>query len=181
MSFLARAKVFLASMIFRQKVLNRWAHKRLPTKRLAACVMLFDEEGRLLVLETTYRKEWLVPGGIVERDESPWEGALREAREEIGIELDRLEFAGMDWRSSDDEYDDSLHFVFNGGVLSPEKMREIRADGVEISDYRFADRTEALELLEPHLCKRIMACWDMLEGKARPLVLNRGVQDQRIV
>lgn len=181
MSFSARAKVFLASIIFRQKVLNRWAHKRLPTKRLAACVMLFDEEGRLLVLETTYRKGWLVPGGIVERNESPWEGAVREVREEIGIELDRLDFAAMDWRSSDDEYDDSLHFVFHGGVLSPEQKSEIRPDGVEIANYRFADRAEAHDLLEPHLGKRIMACWDEADSKSRPLVLNRGVQDQKVV
>ncbi|MEM9625090.1 MAG: NUDIX hydrolase [Pseudomonadota bacterium] len=181
MSFWARAKVLLASMIFRQKVLNRWAHKRLPTKRLAAAVMLFDQEGRLLVLETTYREDWLVPGGIVERNESPWEGALREVQEEIGIELDQLEFVGMDWRSSDDEYDDSLHFVFNGGALSPEQMSELRADGVEIADYRFVDRAEALDLLEPHLSRRIMACWDKLDSTACPLVLNRGVQDQRIV
>ncbi len=180
MSFSGRAKVFLASIIFRQKVLNRWAHKRLPTKRLAACILLFDDDNRLLVLETTYRKEWLVPGGVVERNESPWEGARREAREEIGLELDRLEFAAMDWRSSDDEYDDSLHFVFDGGLLSAEQKAAIRVDGIEIAGYRFADRAEALKLLEPHLCKRIMACWDRHEDLTRPLVLNRGAQDPQI-
>lgn len=177
MSFLARAKVVLASLIFRQRVLNRWAHKRLPTKRLAACVLLFDEDGRLLVLETTYRKGWLVPGGIVERNEAPWEGARRETREEIGLELDRLEFSAMDWRSTDDEYDDSLHFVFDGGVLSADQKAKIRPDGVEIASYRFADRVEAEQLLEPHLCKRIMACWDRQADTTRPLVLNRGIQD----
>lgn len=171
----------LASLIFRQRVLNRWAHKRLPTKRLAACVLLFDDDGRLLILETTYRKEWLVPGGIVERNEPPWEGARREVKEEIGLELDRLEFAAMDWRSTDDEYDDSLHFVFDGGVLSADQKNEIRADGIEIANYRFADRTEALKLLEPHLCKRIMACWDRHVDTVRPLVLNRGVQDRQVV
>ena len=180
MSFSAQAKVLLASLIFRQKVLNRWAHKRLPTKRLAACVLLFDDDDRLLVLETTYRKEWLVPGGIVERNESPWEGARREVREEIGLELDQLEFAAMDWRSSDDEYDDSLHFVFDGGTLSAEQKAGIRADGIEIAGYRFADRAEAEKLLEPHLCKRIMACWERHADVIRPLVLNRGVQDQKI-
>ncbi len=181
MSFAARAKVLLASLIFRQRVLNRWAHKSLPTKRLAACVLLFDDDGRLLVLETTYRTEWLVPGGIVERNESPWEGARREVREEIGLDLGQLEFAAVDWRSSDDEYDDSLHFVFDGGVLSADQKAAIRADGIEIAGYRFADRAEAEKLLEPHLCKRIMACWDRHADTTCPLVLNRGVQDQQIV
>ncbi|MGI9509821.1 MAG: NUDIX domain-containing protein [Geminicoccaceae bacterium] len=179
MSFSARAKVILASLIFRQRVLNRWAHKRLPTKRLAACVLLFDEDDRLLVLKTTYRKSWLVPGGIVERNESPWEGARREVVEEIGIEIDRLAFAAMDWRSSDDEYDDSLHFVFDGGVLSQDQQAAIRPDGVEIATFRFAARDEAERLLEPHLWRRISPCWGRSASGARPLVLNRGHGDGR--
>lgn len=172
-----RTKTFLASIIFRQRVLNRWAHMRLPKKRLSACVMLFDEAGRLLILKTTYREEWLLPGGIVERDEPPWEGARREVREEIGLELDQLRFTAMDWRSSDDEYDDSLHFVFHGGVLSTEQQAAIRPDGVEIADYRFAPRTEAEDLVEPHLCRRVMPCWDRLHDGTRPLILNRGTAD----
>lgn len=179
MSFLAQAKVILASVIFRQKVLNRWAHKSLPTKRLAACVLLFDDDDRLLVLKTTYRKEWLLPGGVVERNESPWDGARREVREEIGIELGRLQFAAMDWRSSDEEYDDSLHFVFDGGVLSDEQKAAIRADGIEIRSHRFATRDEAEDLLEPHLHRRILPCWDRHVDDTRPFILNRGAPDQQ--
>ena len=177
MSFTARAKVFLASLIFRQKVLNRWAHKRLPSKRLAACVLLFDDDDRLLVVKTTYRRNWLVPGGIVERNESPWQGARREVEEEIGIEVDRLHLAAMDWRSSDDEYDDSLHFVFDGGVLSAAQKAAIRADGIEIADYRFAERDEAEKLLDPHLWRRILPYWDQPAGQGTPLILNRGEPD----
>ena len=179
MSFSAKAKVILASMIFRQKVLNRWAHKRLPTKRLAACVLLFDDEDRLLVVETTYRKEWLLPGGVVERDESPWDGARREVKEEIGIDLDQLQFVAMDWRSSDDEYDDSLHFVFDGGILSTDQRAAIRADGIEIKCHRFAARDEAEDLLDPHLWRRIMSCWGRRAEEASPLILNRGAPDRQ--
>lgn len=181
MSFSARAKVFLASIIFRQKVLNRWAHKRLPTKRLAACVLLFDDDDRLLVLQTTYRREWLLPGGVVEQNEAPWDGARREVREEIGIELDGLRFVAMDWRSSDDEYDDSLHFVFDGGVLDADRKAAIRPDGVEIRNHRFATRDEAEALLEPHLCRRIMPCWDRHASERSPLILNRGAPDQQTI
>ena len=34
---------------------------------------------------------WAMPGGALNRDESPLEGALREFREEIGVHLDRFE------------------------------------------------------------------------------------------
>lgn len=177
--FPARAKVFLASLVLRQRLLNRWAHSRLPKKRLAACVMLFDDENRLLILKPTYLQAWLLPGGTVERNESPWEGARREAKEEVGLELGPLAFAGMDWRSSDDQYDDSLHFVFYGGVLSPEQQAAIKPDGVEIADFRFAERAEAEDLVEPHLRRRVLPCWDQHSASTRPLIMNRGQADGR--
>jgi len=149
----------------------------LPTKRLAACVLLFDDDDRLLVVKPTYRGEWLLPGGAVERDESPWEGARREVREEIGLEPDQLHLAAVDWRASDDEYNESLHFVFDGGVLSPEQRAAIRPDGIEIGDYRFVDREEAKELLYPQLCWRITPCWGRQTNGARPLILNTGEAD----
>jgi 8-oxo-dGTP pyrophosphatase MutT (NUDIX family) len=181
MSFPGRAKAFLASIIFRQRLLNRWAHMTLPTKRLSACVMLFDQAGRLLILETTYRQDWLLPGGVVEADEPPWLGARREVREEIGLELGTLHFAAMDWRSSDKEYDDSLHFVFDGGVLTPDQQAMINPDGVEISGYRFVERDEAELLVEPYLKKRILPCWDRRATPGRALILNRGQPDDQAI
>jgi 8-oxo-dGTP pyrophosphatase MutT (NUDIX family) len=179
MSFPGRAKAFLASIIFRQRLLNRWAHKTLPTKRLSACVMLFDQAGKLLILETTYRQDWLLPGGIIEPDEPPWLGARREVQEEIGLDVGQLHFAAMDWRSSDEEFDDSLHFVFDGGVLTHEQQATINPDGVEISGYRFAARDEAEALVEPHLGRRVMPCWDQRANPGRPLILNRGLPDEQ--
>lgn len=179
MSFPGRAKAFLASMIFRQRLLNRWAHKMLPTKRLSACVMLFDSAGRMLILETTYRQDWLLPGGTIESDEPPWLGARREVQEEIGLDLGKLHFAAMDWRSADAEYDDSLHFVFDGGVLTEEQQAMIRPDGIEISGYRFAERDEAATLMDPYLSLRVMPCWDQRASSGRPLILNRGIPDEQ--
>ena len=178
MSFLARTKTMLASLILRQRVLNRWVHKHLPTKRLAACVLFFDEEDRLLILRTTYRQGWVLPGGIVERNESPWIGAAREVKEEIGLDVNNLRFAAMDWRSTDDEYDDSLHFVFLGGRLTPEQQAAIQPDGFEIAEHRFAMIDEAEALLEHHLLRRSRPFLKPAETADRPLILNRGERDE---
>jgi 8-oxo-dGTP pyrophosphatase MutT (NUDIX family) len=52
----------------------------------AASVAIFDDRGCvLLVLE---RDEWAYPGGRLEPGETPEEAAVREAREEAGIEVD---------------------------------------------------------------------------------------------
>lgn len=51
-------------------------------------VLPVDEAGRvLLVTETGHEDGWHVLGGAVDRGESPAEAAVREAREEIGVEV----------------------------------------------------------------------------------------------
>ncbi|MGI9451938.1 MAG: NUDIX domain-containing protein, partial [Geminicoccaceae bacterium] len=89
-SWTARIKMALASVILRHRVLKRWAYKQLPKKRLASAVLLFDHAGRLLLVKPSYRDEWLIPGGLVEKNESPWTAARRETLEEIGVALDQL-------------------------------------------------------------------------------------------
>lgn len=179
MNWTTKIKTILASIILRHRVLNRFAHKYLPKKRMAAGVLLFDDAGRLLLVKPSYRPDWLIPGGVVERNEPPWLAARRETGEEIGLTVDRLRFIGMDWRSSDGDYDDSLHFLFDGGTLSDAQQASIRCDGVEIVAHQFATRDQAETLLEPHLMRRILSCWQ--DGLERPLIMNRGVPDQGTV
>ena len=53
-----------------------------------AHVLVRDEQGRILVVRTTYLGPgWMLPGGRVERSETPHAAAVRETREETGIEV----------------------------------------------------------------------------------------------
>lgn len=57
----------------------------------SAAVVLSDEEGRLLLAwQADGSHGWSTVGGAVDPGESPAEAAIREAREEIGVEV-RLE------------------------------------------------------------------------------------------
>lgn len=58
-----------------------------------AHVLATDAAGRVLVVRTTYLGPgWMLPGGRVERHETPAVAAIRETREETGLDvrLDRL-------------------------------------------------------------------------------------------
>lgn len=44
-------------------------------------------DGQILIVKNSYRREYTLPGGYVRADESPEEGAARELREEVGVEL----------------------------------------------------------------------------------------------
>jgi 8-oxo-dGTP diphosphatase len=50
--------------------------------------------GKLLVLRSSYGREWNLPGGSVRRGETPEEAARRELFEEIGLAADRLSPSG---------------------------------------------------------------------------------------
>jgi ADP-ribose pyrophosphatase YjhB (NUDIX family) len=85
-----------------------------------AHALVTDDEGRILVVRTTYLGPgWSLPGGRVERGETPHAAAIRETREETGIEvrLDRLVLVEA-FRPR------SVSFVFTaravGGALAPQ-------------------------------------------------------------
>jgi ADP-ribose pyrophosphatase YjhB (NUDIX family) len=80
-----------------------------------ANVFVTDGEGRILVVKPTYAREWMLPGGRVERGETPHAAAVREAREETGLEvaLDRLLL--VDARHARD-----TSFIFAGRVINGE-------------------------------------------------------------
>ncbi|MFV2083087.1 NUDIX domain-containing protein [Micromonospora sp. LOL_021] len=57
----------------------------LPRKRMGSAVLLRDRDGRILLVEPTYKDYWELPGGVVEADESPYDAAVRELAEELGL------------------------------------------------------------------------------------------------
>ncbi len=59
-----------------------------PTaETLAAGVLLFDEQDRVLLVDPTYKAGWEFPGGVVEPGEAPARAGMREVAEETGIRL----------------------------------------------------------------------------------------------
>lgn len=125
-----------------------------PGKPAAAGVLFFDRDGRLLIVEPTYRPEWGVPGGGVERDESPRDAAARETREELGLDIEPGRLICVDHRRSSP---DSVHFLFEGPTLTPDQVDAIALPPDELRSFRFAPLDEALPLLNPPLGRRIAA------------------------
>ena len=85
-----------------------------------AHLLVEDELGRVLVVRTTYMGPgWMLPGGRVERGETPEAAGVRETREETGFEVavERLLLVEA-YRPKD------VSFVFGGrvvgGTLAPQ-------------------------------------------------------------
>ena len=64
---------------------NKRDYESIPKKLLGAGCLLFDGMDRLLLVKSTYKPTWEIPGGIVEQDESTKQCCQREIHEEIGL------------------------------------------------------------------------------------------------
>ena len=60
----------------------------------SVAVMAFDGEGRLLLVRATDTGEWQTVGGAIDPGETPAEAALRETREETGLEVELARVIG---------------------------------------------------------------------------------------
>ncbi|WP_286170922.1 NUDIX hydrolase [Bacillus sp. NTK071] len=83
--------------------------------KIAVVVMVVDEEGEILLVKNPNRG-WEFPGGYVDKEETLQNAAIREVREESGIEIEVTELVGVEQNSSK-----KLNlFVFKGRPVSGE-------------------------------------------------------------
>lgn len=117
--------------------------KGLPKVPSSAALLLTDSKGNLLIVKANYKHHWSLPGGMVEERESPRDGALREAREEIGLEIDsdRLSLEIVAFRAS--AQIDTYQFVFKAEISDEEKSMIVLQQS-EIEDYAFVTKEQIL-------------------------------------
>jgi 8-oxo-dGTP diphosphatase len=126
---------------------------------VAAGVLFFDEEDRVLLVQPTYKDHWDLPGGYVETGETPAQAAAREVREELDLDVPVGPLLIADWAPHPDE-GDKLLLVFDGGTLTSDQIGGIRLQADELASYSFHDPTEAVTLLIPRLSRRVAAALD---------------------
>ncbi len=90
----------------------------LPRIPASSGALIFDERGRLLIANPTYKAHWTIPGGIMEADgETPWEACRREVREEVGLRVDEGRLAAVDFLRPRPDKPGGMRFLFDCGVL----------------------------------------------------------------
>src|SRR5207237_4416404 len=74
-----------------------------PSFMVGAMALIQDEQGRILVVEHTYRREvpWGLPGGWLKHAESPEAGLAREVLEETGYRVRVVNLLAADFWGAD--------------------------------------------------------------------------------
>ena len=127
----------------------------LPRKRLIAHVLLTDDQGRVLLCETQFKSDWELPGGIVEPGESPRLGAIREVREELGVDWPVGRLLVADWMPPYLGWEDAIEMIFDGGRVTAEQLGRFALQASEIRQVRLCTIAEAADLVTPLAHRRL--------------------------
>jgi 8-oxo-dGTP pyrophosphatase MutT (NUDIX family) len=140
--------------------------------RVAAGVLVHDEQGRVLMVRPTYKDGWDIPGGYVEPEESPAQAAQREVAEELGLRRAPGRLLVVDWAPHPAE-GDKLLFVFDGGTITPAEVDALHLGADEIAEARYWSPDQLDQLAPARLVNRLRLALEALIT-ARTLYAEHG-------
>lgn len=119
-------------------VLERAVRLGTPSYTLGtAC--LVEHDGKVLLVQTAYRRSWSLPGGLLDKGEAPEDGVRRETREEVGLDIELCgePIVVVDLGSQ------LVEFFFRGRLLDGQDPATVRAASPEIEQVGWFTRDEA--------------------------------------
>jgi 8-oxo-dGTP pyrophosphatase MutT (NUDIX family) len=141
-------------------------------KRVGADVVIRNNQGEVLLVNPRYKPDWDLPGGMVEANEPPHKAAERELREELGLDLRIRTMLVVDWVAPHGAWDDSLMFIFDGGVLNDYQLATLRPADDELLACRFYSLDAARALLRPYVHDRLTQALLAADPAAPRYLLN---------
>ncbi len=133
-------------------------------KRVIAHLLLTDTQGRVCVLETTFKPDFELPGGILEPGESPRAGLAREVLEELSCELGTGRLLVVDWLAPYLGWEDAVELIFDGGDLY--SLDLLRPDGREIRAVHWLEPEAAIAKMAPFAQGRLRGALDARAERA---------------
>ncbi|WP_279628441.1 NUDIX hydrolase [Streptomyces swartbergensis] len=120
-----------------------------PGTPLIARVLLTDATNRVLIVHTIGSvPRWILPGGLVDAQESPRAAARREVQEELGLDVEVGPLLTQEWTPPRTPGRRArLTFYFTGPQLSHEDVARIALQETEVDAMAWAERDRARELL----------------------------------
>ena len=145
----------------------------LPRKRAISQLLVRDPDDRVLLCNLTYKRDWDLPGGVVEVGESPQGAVAREVEEELALRIPAGPLLLTDWLPPWGGWDDALCLVFDGGVHDASLVDGIVRQEREIRSAGFCTLEEARERCADFTARRIASALANLDG-ASPAYVESG-------
>lgn len=130
---------------------------KLPAKQIVSKVAYTNGAGKLLIVKATYKPGWVLVGGMLFQDEGPLAAAIRESKEETGLDIapERLSLTLVHYTPRSGKFLDHLVLVF-AATLSDDEIARIVLPPDELSAYKFIPR-EAISDYATSQCSHALA------------------------
>lgn len=134
----------------------RTLNDRMPKKRLIAQGILRTDGDRVLLCELVYKRDWDLPGGIVDPDESPADCVVREVKEELGLDVEARQLLSVNWLPPYRGWDDALLCLFDLGYVPEGSIEAMVLQRREIKAVHWADAAQTRETVAPYTAEMIL-------------------------
>lgn len=139
---------------------------------------LIVKDNEVLLVKITYganKDHWMLPGGFVEEGETIEEAAIREVREETGVETIPIRLLGVRTgvRQVQNDMEQSIYFIFEMELVS----EEIKSVDTEVSSVQFRSIDEIL--LDPKvvsLTKEVLRKYKKTSPEVGLFKVNRAIE-----
>lgn len=136
---------------------------RQARKRVSVDALIHDEQGRILLVNPTYKPDWDLPGGMAEANEPLTAALERELTEELGITPAIGALLCVEWVPPHGPWDDLLAFIFDAGMLSADDLARVQLIDGELSAYEYCTLGHAEQRLRPSVYRRLTTALNALE------------------
>lgn len=145
-------------------------------------VLITDQRGRVLIQHVDYRTTCLLPGGAVDKNESPAQSAARELREELGVTMTVDRGLAVDWVSADSintpadmRFPGEILHVYDGGTWDDEQIASIRLPEGEVESVEFVEPARLPDLMSPGDARRALSALRARINTSGPALLENGL------
>jgi 8-oxo-dGTP pyrophosphatase MutT (NUDIX family) len=152
---------------------SREYFRTLPRRRVAAGLVIRDNEGRVLVVKPNYKDGWLLPGGTVDPGEAPRTAARREGREELGLDIEPGALLLIAHSAFPDPVGDGLSFLYDGGNLPDGAQVALQEE--ELTEWTFIASEDFEAHFGEHGAQHVRAALTGL-AQGRTVELEDGVE-----
>lgn len=123
--------------VFTPEENTSWA-EQLAGKMTSACLAVRHAD-KVLMVKASYKEHWTFPSGVVDEGESPKAAALRETKEESGLEFEPgdCRFLGVVYTAGQGVGRDRFNFGFTVNITDNNVSLDIPND--EIDDAKWVD------------------------------------------
>jgi len=140
------------------------------TPKTGADAIVPDEQNRILVLKRSDDQTWCLPCGWLDIQENPAEAAMRETREETGIDVEALSYLSILQKGPHT----AAHVTYQLNVLV--LMKTVPADTIitlshEHTDYRWIDAADDLPFHPGH-DEQVKTYFTVIENKQKGIPIS---------